>query len=679
MPEPRTASWSLTGLLAEQRSRWHGGDRALVETYAAAHPSLKEDKNALIQLIANEIALRFADGEMPTLEEYVSRFPALAEDLRQAWISTAPWQPRPLGPAPAVAEEFRKRFTLPANQAASPTYLSTQSEPPVDLPPTESPSPARRWPQVPGYEVVAFIDYGGQGEVYRARHVRLDRTVALKILRDRAEVDEQRLARFHREGKLSAQLDHRNIIRIYDYAECEGRLYFSMEFAECGSLKQKLRREGPMEPRAAAELLIVLAGAIQHAHDLGIVHRDLKPGNVLFAQDGTAKIADFGLAKRVAGDATELTQTRTVLGSAGYMAPEQAAGSGRHASFANDVYGLGAVLYAALTGRAPFEADDWLEVLIQVRTQPVTPPSQRQPGIPPTLDRICLKCLEKEPARRYASAAELAAELQGFLDGRLPDSSPQAANLPASDQGAVTPMPAIDSPLGATSSGLSKQAMLDVFGEAPRTTGDITDKVTSRPGIPSGERAAVSSRYPIIPGYEILEELGRGGMGIVYKARQLSLKRIVALKTILGRVGNEEWERLRREAETVASLHHPNIIQVYDLGELDDFVYISMEYVTGGSLQRHLRGVPQTPRAAAQLLQRVAEAVGLAHSRGIVHRDIKPAKISARHRTTAETRPGLQNERPAASTESRKSPILGWRSAQGRAMPRAPSSAPPAT
>src|SRR5262249_5438783 len=161
---------------------------------------------------------------------------------------------------------------------------------------------------------------------------RLERVVAIKVLRDRAAGDPEQLARFHREGRLSARLDHPNIVRLYHHDEHDGRLYFTMEFVEGGTLKERLAPAQQPAPRGAADLVATLAGAVQHAHDQGVIHRDLKPGNVLFARDGTPKITDFGLAKRLDGDASDLTHTRAILGTAGYMAPEQAAGQTKHAT-----------------------------------------------------------------------------------------------------------------------------------------------------------------------------------------------------------------------------------------------------------------------------------------------------------------------------------------------------------
>jgi serine/threonine protein kinase len=571
-----------------------------VEEYLRRWPTLGTQTENVLRLILNEFDLRKELGEKPSPEEYFRRFPACAEALG-------------------------RRLASPADSGGvtEPLEATGAYTPPPDPPPPPPPAPQPRkssgeLPTIPGYEVVAYIDGGGQGSVYRARHLALDRVVALKILRDPAGMDEEQLARFRREGKLSARLDHPNIIRVYDHAEWEGRTYFTMEFAPGGSLKGRLAREGPLPPRGGAELLVALTGAVQHAHERGILHRDLKPGNVLFAGDGTPKIADFGLAKRLSEDDTELTKTRMILGSAGYMAPEQAAGEGRHATFATDIYGLGAVLYATLTGQPPFGGGDWLDVLIHVRTRPVTPPSRLRPDVPAALEKICLKCLEKDPARRYQTAGELKEVLQRFLAGELPPNRPgegpgadsQILSDPETGEATAVTLP---STLGSSDSSSDEiiQAGSSILGSSESSI---------------DENIQAGARFPIIPGYEILGEIGRGGMGVVYKAKQLSLNRIVALKTILGPVPRE-WQRLRVEAETVASLHHPHIVQIHDLGEFEGQVYIAMEYVEGGTLHRLLRGEPQPPYASAELLEQLAEAIGFAHRRGLVHRDLKPANV----------------------------------------------------
>jgi serine/threonine-protein kinase len=270
-------------------------------------------------------------------------------------------------------------------------------------------------PQVPGYEVEAVLGRGGMGVVYRARHVRLNRTVALKMLLAGAYAGPRDLARFLREAEAEAGLRHPHIVQVHDVGEHDGRPYFTMEFVEGGSLAQKLRG-APQPGRQAAALVATLAGAIQVAHQGGVVHRDLKPGNVLLAADGTPKISDFGLARRLEGGAG-LTQSGVPMGTPSYMAPEQARGQTRGVGPAVDVYALGAILYELLTGRPPFRGETPAETVLQVINQDPAPPSRLNARVPRDLETICLKCLHKDPQRRYPTAAALAGDLQRFLRG----------------------------------------------------------------------------------------------------------------------------------------------------------------------------------------------------------------------------------------------------------------------
>jgi serine/threonine-protein kinase len=270
-------------------------------------------------------------------------------------------------------------------------------------------------PPIGPYELLEKIGQGGMGVVYKARQAGLNRIVALKLALGATPSGKDAAARFQTECEAIARLEHDNIVRVYDCGEHEGRPYFSMEYIEGGTLARKLA-EGPLVEREAAELVQKLARAVHFAHQHNIIHRDLKPGNVLLREDGTVKLTDFGLAKLLDADESQ-TQTCAVIGTAGYMAPEQARGDSRRVGPLSDVYGLGAILYETLTGRPPFRGSSREETLFQVKSQPPVPPSRLGRHVSRHLEAICLKCLAKAPSRRYPSAEALADDLGRWLRG----------------------------------------------------------------------------------------------------------------------------------------------------------------------------------------------------------------------------------------------------------------------
>jgi serine/threonine-protein kinase len=270
-------------------------------------------------------------------------------------------------------------------------------------------------PRIEGYDVEAVVGRGGMGIVYRARHRRLNRPVALKMILAGAYASPQDRARFQREAEAVAALRHPNVVQVYDSGEAGGRPYFTMEFVEGGTLAEKLART-PLAARPAADLVAALAGAVHAAHASGVVHRDLKPANVLLTADGTPKVTDFGLARYVEGG-PELTLSGTRVGTPSYMAPEQALGRSRAIGPATDVYALGAILYELLTGRPPFKGESAAETERQVIANDPVPPSRLNAGVPRDLETVCLKCLHRDPARRYPSAAALVDDLRRFLAG----------------------------------------------------------------------------------------------------------------------------------------------------------------------------------------------------------------------------------------------------------------------
>jgi tRNA A-37 threonylcarbamoyl transferase component Bud32 len=288
-------------------------------------------------------------------------------------------------------------------------------------------------PTVPGYEILGRLGQGGMGVVWKARQVKADRVVALKMIKADAHTNPDTAARFRTEAEAVARLRHPGIVQIYEVGEHEGKPFFSLEYCPGGSLEEKLNGT-PLLPRDAASLIEQLARAMSAAHQANVVHRDLKPANVLLASAACGlapgadvqsakpqaaevvhKITDFGLAKKLDNVAGP-TVTGAIVGTPSYMAPEQVSGK-KEVGPAADVYGLGAILYECLTGRPPFKAATLMDTYQQVLADDPVPPTQLQPRTPRDLETICLKCLQKEPGRRYATAADLAADLHRFRTG----------------------------------------------------------------------------------------------------------------------------------------------------------------------------------------------------------------------------------------------------------------------
>jgi WD40 repeat protein/serine/threonine protein kinase len=380
----------------------------------------------LSELLFLDVYYRRLHREDPQAADYGRRFPGLDQD----WL------------AGVVAKLATGRGHL---------ALAATPKPSLAALPADSPA-------IPGYEILGVLGRGGMGVIYEAWQVGLKRRVAIKTLRDQAGATCHDVARFATEAEAVARLQHPHIVQIYDIGEYAGRPFFSLELMSAGSLAQKLA-SGPLSAAAAAQLVETLARAVHYAHQRGILHRDLKPANVLLQSAFTAqdhetdekvrrgsegfgfplrssassavkdfipKIADFGLAKLMTGDAGQ-TQCGTVLGTPSYIAPEQARGQTKEIGPAVDIYSLGAILYETLTGRPPFRAETPLETMRQVQAEEPVPVLRLQPKVPRDLNTICLKCLQKEPHKRYASALALADDLRRFLAGEPIQARPASA------------------------------------------------------------------------------------------------------------------------------------------------------------------------------------------------------------------------------------------------------------
>jgi eukaryotic-like serine/threonine-protein kinase len=314
---------------------------------------------------------------------------------------------------PIVRERWREMCRLRANLDAL-FPLSDEA--------TREASGEITLPRIPGCDVEAVLARGGMGVVYKARHLRLNRPVAVKIMLGGGYAGLPAMARFLREAEILAGMRHPNVVRVYDFGDIEARPYVTLEYVEGGNLAQKLAGV-PQPARQAAQLVAVLAGAVQAAHQAGIVHGDLKPGNVLLTEDGTPKISDFGIARRLDRTAG-LTRTGTPIGTPSYMAPELSTGNPQAVGPAVDIFALGAILYELLTGRPPFRAETASETLMQAISHEPVAPSRLNAKVPRDLQTICMKCLEKEPKKRYSTAGALADDLGRFLKNELINARP---------------------------------------------------------------------------------------------------------------------------------------------------------------------------------------------------------------------------------------------------------------
>lgn len=348
-------------------------------------------------------------GQKPDRQDLLARYPQLAADLEEFFNEQDKLQ-RWAEPFLAVARSAR----LEEPPSGDPNLQSTLTEG-VD------PLTVLAGRNFGEYELLEPIARGGMGVVFKARDRRLNRLVALKMILAGSLASFTELQRFRNEAEAAALLDHPHIVPIFEVGEWQDQAYISMKLIEGGSLAGQLSRF-TANPKAAARLMIAVARAVHHGHLRGILHRDLKPSNVLLDGQGQPHVTDFGLAKRVAVGAQpeflELTQSGAILGTPGFMAPEQATGRKGGVTTVTDVYGLGAILYSLLTGHAPFRGDSVLDTLEQVKNQDPEPPRKSNQAVDRDLELICLKCLEKEPPRRYSSGEELAEELECYLEGK---------------------------------------------------------------------------------------------------------------------------------------------------------------------------------------------------------------------------------------------------------------------
>jgi serine/threonine protein kinase len=447
MPAPATPENDPSGttdLLDRFEQAWQQAPPPLLEGYlpGVGHPGRR---SALVDLVHIDLEYRWKAGVGLPVEDYLERFPELRQDPALV-VDLAAWEyeiRRRTDPELGVAQ-YAERFPACSSELAARLAGVTTFLAPPNLPPDSEKAPL---PRIPGYEVLQELGRGGMGVVYKARHLGLDRILAVKLIRADLSLHPQARKRFEAEARAVARLDHPAIVRVYTSGAHEGQPYFVMEYVAGGSLAQELAR-GPLPAPAAASLVARLADGVEHAHRAGVIHRDLKPANVLLAAasggrqpeasggrqppvedappDGartgdsrpplaslTPRITDFGLARQMRPDAP--STPGGCLGTPAYMAPEQADGRVDLVGPATDVFGLGAILYECLTGGPPHRAAGRDDVLSLARKGEIVPPRQVNPRIPAAVERICLRALAAEPARRHPSAAALACDLRRWL------------------------------------------------------------------------------------------------------------------------------------------------------------------------------------------------------------------------------------------------------------------------
>lgn len=372
--------------------------RPVIEDYSAAFSQVLDgDHQRQIELVAEEYRVRTLWGDKPVPEEYESRFPALYSDL--------------LCRLQKVDAELAQQSPNNVHRPA-PTVAGHNAD--TSIGPSSAADTLGQFEQFGDYEIIEELARGGMGVVYKARQRKADRVVALKMILSGQLAGEQEVQRFYAEAQAAAKLEHPNIVPIYDVGEHDGQHFFSMGFVKGKTLKD-LVADGPLEPDRAARFMLVITQAVAFAHQQGVIHRDLKSANVLVDHGDNPRVTDFGLAKQL-DSTSDLTATGQVMGTPSYMPPEQAAGKIDEVGPLSDVYSLGAIFYELLTGRPPFQAAAVFDVLSAVLHQEPVAPGVLNPAIHQDLETICLKCLDKDPQRRYGSAAEVAAELAKFLN-----------------------------------------------------------------------------------------------------------------------------------------------------------------------------------------------------------------------------------------------------------------------
>ena len=388
--------WKVREACGELGRRLRNGEHCSAEEYFERLPAVDCHSDSVLELIYTEYVVREELGQAVTADEWYVRFPSWSDDLRQMF-------------------EVHRQFN------AVETHVSVSGSSngtPFSSPKVQSVE-SRHWESgrlIGCYQLFEEIGRGGMGVVYRARQLKLNRDVALKMILSGEFASPRELARFQTEAESAARLQHPNIVQVFEVSAYDRHPYLSMELVDGGNLEAQLKVHR-MAPHDAARLLETIARAVHFAHQSGVIHRDLKPSNVLLTSTGEPKVADFGLAKQLLEGQAENTQSGAIVGTPSYLAPELVGRGKASIGPTSDVYSLGVMLFEMMTGRLPFVAESPLELLKCIVSEDPSLPSDFCPNLPKDLETICLKCLNKEPYRRYGAAAELADDLHRFLIG----------------------------------------------------------------------------------------------------------------------------------------------------------------------------------------------------------------------------------------------------------------------
>src|SRR5260370_5857087 len=406
------------------------------------------------------------------------------------------------------------------------------------------------------------------GAVYKAHDREVERLVALKIIRPELARNPEILRRFKQELILARQVTHKNVSRIFDLGMADGRKVIPMDYVEGRDLKSVLVERGKLPHEEAVPIIQQVCRGLEAAHTEGVVHRDLKPQNIMVDEDGRVWVMDFGLARSM--ETAGMTRTGALMGTPDYMSPEQARGEKVDAR--SDVFSLGIIFYEMLTGQLPFQADTLMATLLKRVQEKAIPPTMLDPAIPPHINRVVMKCLVADVAKRYQAIGEILAEL---CDGTQQTCASTA-------QASVISLGAIG------------------------------------PGTQFGPR------------YRIESVIGEGGMGKVYKAHDNDLDRTVALKVVRPELASDpsSMQRFKQELLLASRISHRNILRIHDLGDVAGMKFISMAYVEGKDLHDLLTESGRLSiERAVNIAKQLASALDAAHSEGVIHRDLKPRNV----------------------------------------------------